>query len=130
MKWFQVSERGTVRALTPGKWIVGPDGVQHDYVAVTERWSSAKQAHLSVYAGVPATVPPGQQVRARHWAWTGSVVEERLTTEPLPPKPTKRDYYDATSAAPDALMEAIIAGLAELKGLPVPATKAWLKGML
>ena len=53
-----------------------------------------------------------------------------LTTEPLPPEPTKQERFDNRAANADPMIEAIIAGLAETRAEPVTATKAWLRGLL
>jgi hypothetical protein len=122
-------ENNTPVQHRPGKMIVMPDGSKQPH-NITKLWSAADLLAAGVYEGVPATVPDGQRVTAREWTWTGSAVEEVLTTEPLPPEPTRQERFDNRAANADPAIEAIIAGLAELKGLPVAATKAWLRGLL
>ena len=127
-KWFTVVNDSLV-LHHPGKMIKFPDGRKQPF-HVTELWSPAVKAEWGLHEGVPATIPPGQRAVTRAWAWTGTAVEEVVTTEPLPAPPTRQKRFDQRIDNLDVVTEAIIAGMAELKGLPIPATKAWLKGLL
>ena len=100
-------ENNTPVQHRPGKMIVMPDG--------------SKQ---------PAAVPEGQRGTARKWTWTGSAVEEAITTEALPPEPTRQERFDQSAGGGNPLTDALIAGLAEVKGVTVPEAKAWLRGLV
>jgi hypothetical protein len=97
---------------------------------IVDLWTPEALLAVGLYKGVKAPTPPGQRVTARAWTWTGSAVEEVLTTEPLPAPPTKRERFDSRVASADPVIEAIIAGLADMRSEPVAATKVWLRGLL
>ena len=128
MHWFTV-ENNTPVQHRPGKMIVMPDGSKQPH-NITVLWSAADLLAAGVYEGAPAAVPDGQRVTAREWTWTGSAVEEVLTTEPLPPEPTRQERFDQSASVGNPLTDALIAGLAEIKGITVPDAKVWLRGLL
>jgi hypothetical protein len=128
MPWFIIKDNTPVEQR-PGKMIVLPDGSKHPH-NIVDLWTPADLLAVGLYEGVKAPTSPGRRATGRAWTWTGSAVEEVLTTEPLPAPPTKRERFDSRAANADPVIEAIIAGLAELKGLPVPAAKAWLRRLM
>tara|TARA_R110000787_G_scaffold84417_1_gene181010 strand:- start:603 stop:989 length:387 start_codon:yes stop_codon:yes gene_type:complete len=128
MHWFTVENNTPVQHL-PGTMIVMPDGSKQPH-NITLLWSAADLLAAGVYEGAPAAVPDGQRVTAREWTWTGSAVEEVITTEALPPEPTRQERFDNRAANADPVTEAIIAGLAEVRGVTVPEAKAWLRGLV
>jgi hypothetical protein len=93
-------------------------------------WSAADLLAAGVHEGAPAAVPDGQRVTAREWTWTGSAVEEVITTEALSPEPTRQERFDQAASVGNPLTDALIAGLAEVKGVTVPEAKAWLRGLV
>jgi len=109
--------------------IVMPDGSKQPH-NITSLWSAADLLAAGVYEGAPAAVPDGQRVTAREWTWTGSAVEETITTEALPPEPTKQEKFTRRVNSGDAMLEAIIAGLADMRGESVGDTEMWLQGLL
>jgi hypothetical protein len=128
MHWFTI-ENNTPVQHRPGKMIVMPDGSKQPH-NITSLWSAADLLAVGVYEGVPAAVPDGQRVTAREWTWTGSAVEEAITTEALPPEPTKQEKFTRRVNSGDAMLEAIIAGLADMRGESVGDTEMWLQGLL
>ncbi len=128
MHWFTIENDAPVQHR-PGKMIIMPDGSKQPH-NITSLWSAADLLAAGVYEGAPAAVPDGQRVTAREWTWTGSAVEEAITTEALPPEPTRQERFDQSAGGGNSLTDALIAGLAEVKGITVPEAKEWLRGLL
>tara|TARA_R110000868_G_scaffold25979_2_gene100679 strand:+ start:1330 stop:1716 length:387 start_codon:yes stop_codon:yes gene_type:complete len=128
MHWFTIKNNVPVQHR-PGKMIVMPDGSKQPH-SITLLWSAADLLAAGVYEGAPAAVPDGQRVTAREWAWTGSAVEETITTEAMPPEPTRQERFDQSASVGNPLTDALIAGLAEVKGITVPDAKVWLRGLV
>jgi hypothetical protein len=128
MPWFTIKDNAPVEQR-PGKMLVLPDGSKQPY-NIVQLWSAADLLAAGVYKGVPAAVPDGQRVTAREWTWTGSAVEEVITTEALSPEPTRQERFDQSASVGNPLTDALIAGLAEVKGVTVPEAKAWLRGLV
>ena len=114
--------------LNSRKMIRVADGAGHDYVAVSN-WPAVEREALGVYEGTKATAA-GVQIVSREWVWTGTAVVETLVTEPLPPEPTRQERFDQSAGGGNSLTDALIAGLAEVKGITVPEAKVWLRGLL
>ena len=125
---FYIIRNGQPEPLQPRRSILVADGTLKPWQA-TELWSAEDLAALDIYEEQPAAVPANVEVLTRTPVWTGSEVRETVTTRPRPAPPTSRKRFD-DRAAGDPVTDAIIAGLAELKGVPVPAARAWLRGLI
>jgi hypothetical protein len=101
MHWFTVENNTPVQHL-PGKMIVMPDGSKQPH-NITVLWSAADLLAAGVHEGAPAAVPDGQRVTAREWTWTGSAVEEVITTEALSPEPTRQERFDQSASVGNPL---------------------------
>ena len=114
--------------LNSRKMIRTADGTGHDYVAVS-KWPAVEREAIGVYEGTKATAA-GVRIVSREWVWTGTAVAETLVTAPLPPEPTKREKFTRRVNDGDVMLEAVIAGLADMRGESVGDTEMWLQGLL